>query len=660
MKSIRSKLLLIIIPILTISLIGISWINHSKATEYLLQNFRDKSAVDLSNLRGSIDGWLTNQVARLETLSSSEDVIRMDSVSTIRYLKERQKDHPEFSTLLYALPSGQSYTSLDQKADIADRQYFKDIMGGKSLAISNVLIHKVTQEPIIVIACPILNEAGQVKGVLGATISIETINQMVSKAKFAETGYAYLLQGDGTFIAHPDPDFLMKKKIQDLQIPELSAAQQGVQAQTLHGEARYTFEGVEKFAFYTFIPSTGWGLFITAPVKEATSQLDILAKISFVTAAVVLIFASMVLILFTSKLIRPIKMMSMITSQVAEGDLTIKLEHQSKDEVGVLGHNFNSMIEKMQGVLSTINRTTEHTKRSSDTLVMSSSETKSSAEQVARTISELASGTSDIAASVTQATDHIQEMMGTVQALSTYADDIIAAAKRSKESATEGRQYANESIEKMKEIDQTVNQTAEIISKLDQRSKEIGNIVGMITNIAQQTNLLALNASIEAARAGEQGKGFAVVAEEVRKLANETSLSAEKISFLIRETQNESHRAVQAVELGTRVVVEGTSTVQKAGTAFSEISRQIDDVLEKNVSIHGSIRELNDQGGQVVRNMENIAAVTEEAAAGSEQVSAASEQQAAAASQISHDAMALAELAEELQAMLRQFKVHES
>ncbi|MGD8190150.1 methyl-accepting chemotaxis protein [Brevibacillus ginsengisoli] len=658
MKSIRTKLLLIIIPILTISLIGISWFNHSKATEFLLQNFRDKSAVDLSNLRGDIDSWVQNQVARITTMASSDNVIRMDQ-QTLGYLKERQKEHPEFGTIMYAFPNGESWTTLDQKANITDRQYFKDIMGGKPLAISNVLISKVTKEPIIMIACPILNEAGQVKGVLGATISIKKMNEIVGKAKFAETGYAYLVQQDGTFIAHPDPNFLMKKKVQELNIPELSKAYQNIQEKANYGESRYTLDGVEKFSFYTDVPSTGWGLFISAPVKEATSQLDTLAKISFVTAAVVLIFAILVVVLFTSTLIKPIKMMSRLTSLVADGDLTIKLLHQSNDEVGVLGQNFNAMIEKMQGVLSAMKRTTEQTKRSSDTLVISSEETRSSAEQVARTITELASGTTDIAASVSQSTDQVQEMIQTVRELSSYADDIIGAAKQSKESAMDGRQYADESIKKMKEINQTVNQTAQIIGMLDHRSKEIGNIVGMITNIARQTNLLALNASIEAARAGDQGKGFAVVAEEVRKLANETSLSAEQISNLVRETQDESHRAVMAVEQGTKVVEEGMTAVQKAGTSFAEISCQIDDVLVKNVSIHGSIRDLEDQGSRVVRYMEDIAAVTEEAAAGSEQVSAASEQQAASASQISHDALAFAELAEELQVIIKQFKVHD-
>lgn len=660
MKSIRSKLLIMIIPILTISLIGIAWINHSKATEFLLQNFRDKSTVDLRNLQGNIEGWIQNQIGRMTTMASTTDVTRMDQQTTIRYLKERQKEHPEFNTLLYALPNGEAYTTLDQKANIGDRQYFQDVIGGKPVAISNVLIHKVTKEPIIAIACPILDESGKIKGVLGATISIKTMNEMISKAKFAQTGYAFLVQQDGTFIAHPDSNFLMKQKVQDLNIPELTEAYRSILSKGKEGEVHYSINGIDKFAFFSSVPSTGWGIFITAPVKEATIQLDMLAKISFVTAAVVLIFAIMVLVLFTSTLIRPIKMMSRLTSLAADGDLTIKLQHQSRDEVGVLGNNFNAMIEKMQSVLATINRTTEHTKRSSDTLVISSSETRHSAEQVARTISELASGTTDIAASVTHATDSIQEMIQTVEALSCYADDIIKTARLSKESAAEGRQYANESTLKMQEINQTVHQTAEIISKLDLQSKEIGNIVGMITNIAQQTNLLALNASIEAARAGEQGKGFAVVAEEVRKLANETSLSAEKISSLISETQNESHRAVQAVEMGTKVVEEGTIAVQNAGTAFADISRQIDDVLAKNVSIHGSIRELEAQGSQVVQYMEDISSVTEQAAAGSEQVSAASEQQAAAASQISHDALELAHLAEELQELLGKFKMNET
>lgn len=657
LKSIRSKLLLIIIPILTVSLIGISWINHSKATEFLLQNFRDKSYVDLANLRENVNHWLQLHVERITVMATSQEVTRMDPAATISYLKKRQKEYSEYGTFLYALPNGDSFTTLDQTTNIKDRPYFQEVMAGKPYAISNVLIHKVTGEPIIVIASPIHDESGHIKGMVGATISIGTLNELIAKAKFAETGYAYMVTQDGTFIAHPDKTFLLKKKMQELGIPELTVALSRINAKEKPGEVRYTLNGIEKFGFYSYIPMSGWGIVITAPVREATAQLDTLAKISFVTAAVVLAFAILILVLFTTTFIRPIKLLTNLTTRVAGGDLTIKLQHKSKDEVGVLGQNFNCMVEKMQKVLSLISRTTEHTKRASDTLVMSSEETKHSAEQVAITISELASGTTDIAASVTHATDKVQEMIQTVNRISAYADEIIATARLSKESAENGSQYANQAVSKMSEINQTVEQTAEIIIKLDQHSKVIGNIVGIITNIAQQTNLLALNASIEAARAGEQGKGFAVVAEEVRKLANETSSSAEKITLLIRETQDESNRAVQAVNAGTKVVAEGTKTVQLAGRAFKEIAEHIDQVLKKNVSIHGSIQELEAKGKQVVSYMEDISAVTEQAAAGSEEVSAASEQQAAAASQISHDAMELAALAEELKEIMSQFKV---
>ncbi|MGC5327185.1 methyl-accepting chemotaxis protein [Brevibacillus sp. SYSU BS000544] len=656
MKSIRSKLLLIIIPILTISLVGIAWINHSKATDFLVQNFQEKSAVDIAKLSGELDSWLQVHIARLSMMSTSQQVVTMDQRTTITYFKEIQKELPEYSTFLYALPNGESYTSLDQKTNIADRAYFKDIMAGKPYAISDVLIHKVTGDQIIVIACPVKDENGKLKGVFGATIAIKTINELVGKGKYGETGYATLVQKDGTFIAHPKAEFVMKNKMQDLGVPELAEAQQKLSAGK-GDQTRYTLDGIEKFAFYSVVPTTGWGVIITAPVDEATSQLKTMAIISFVTAAVVLAFAVIVVTLFTTSLIKPIKLLTNLTTQVADGDLTIKLQHKSKDEVGVLGQNFNEMIHKMQGVLTLINKTTEHTKRSSDTLVHSSEETKQSAEQVARTISELASGTSDIAASVTNATDKINEIMVTVNKISQYANEIIDASRQSKQSAATGRGFANQAVQKMSEIDQTVKQTADIINRLDHHSKEIGNIVGMITNIAQQTNLLALNASIEAARAGDHGKGFAVVAEEVRKLANETSISAEKISSLIKETQNESHRAVEAVELGTRVVEEGTNTVQEAGSAFVVIEGQIDNVLEKNVSIHQSIQDLERMGRQVVGNMEDISAVTEEAAAGSEEVSAASEEQAAAANQISIDALELAKLADELQVIMAQFKV---
>jgi len=128
-----------------------------------------------------------------------------------------------------------------------------------------------------------------------------------------------------------------------------------------------------------------------------------------------------------------------------------------------------------------------------------------------------------------------------------------------------------QTLVKMKVIAESVRETAGKVEELGKRSDQIGRIVGVINDIADQTNLLALNAAIEAARAGEQGRGFAVVADEVRKLAERTTMSTKEIATMIEAVQGDTRLAVEAMEQGTRQVAKGVATTQKAGEALKEI-----------------------------------------------------------------------------------------
>ncbi|MDQ0157149.1 methyl-accepting chemotaxis protein [Robertmurraya andreesenii] len=492
---------------------------------------------------------------------------------------------------------------------------------------------------------------------LGGTFPIDSLQDIVADVKVGETGYAFITQGDGLTIGHPQKDMVLQTNIKDLNIPAMvTAHEQAQKGET--GMIRYTFDGIEKFNFYKKLESTDWVLYITAPVKEATSKLSYLAILSFVTAGVVLVIAVIIVIIFSSRLVRPIQKMSNLTSSVAQGDLTLKVEHQSKDEVGLLGQNFNAMIEGMQNILLKINTVSEHVRNSSATLVESSEETKLSAEQVATAINELATGTTDIVNSVTSVTDKVQHMSETLKELSQFAHEVNHTSLESKDLSEKGGHLINEAINTIREANQQVQNTAEIIKLVDKRSSEIGNVINMITSIAEQTNLLALNASIEAARAGDAGKGFAVVAEEVRKLATETSTSADQIATMIRETQSESHRAVRSIEQGLDVVEDGMAKVIESGEAFNRISDNVIMVSEQTTKMNASIQELDEISAGISEDMSSISAVTEESSAGAEQVSAASEQQAASAVHISNDAVELSKLSHELQEMINQFKIH--
>lgn len=656
MNSIKTKLLVVMIPIICVALVVVSYLNHNKAKEFLEADFEELSYTQLEKIQMGLDNSLRIQIEKLKGFSFSSDLLNGDPIQQKNYIDRIYSELPEYSLIYVADETGKAITSAGTEVDVSDRDYFQKIMAGNETVISDPLISKVDNTAVVVFAVALKDGKGDPIGMLGGTFPIDSLQQLVADVKVGETGYAFIVQNDGLIIGHPDKALVLQSTLQSLNIPELTSAHE--KAQNGEGMARYTFEGVEKFNFYKKLERTDWVVYVTAPVEEATSKLSYLAILSFVTAGVVLIFTIIIIIIFSSRLVRPIQTMSNLTSSVAGGDLTLKVEHQGKDEVGLLGQNFNAMIEAMQTILLKINGVSEHVRKSSATLVESSEETKLSAEQVATAINELATGTADIANSVTSVTDKVQYMAETLTELSRFANEVNQTTLESKDLSGKGELLINEAMKTISEANKQVQETAEIIKLVDKRSSEIGGVINIITSIAEQTNLLALNASIEAARAGDAGRGFAVVAEEVRKLATETSSSAGKIAKMIRETQSESHRAVSSIEQGLNVVEDGMEKVIQSGDAFTKISSNVLEVSDQMTKINTSIQNLDEISAAISEEMGSISAVTEESSAGAEQVSAASEQQAASAVHISKDAIELSKLSRELQEMINQFKMN--
>jgi methyl-accepting chemotaxis protein len=216
-------------------------------------------------------------------------------------------------------------------------------------------------------------------------------------------------------------------------------------------------------------------------------------------------------------------------------------------------------------------------------------------------------------------------------------------AQRASQSARNGADVVDATIAVMSQIAEKVQESARTVERLGTRSDQIGEIIGTIEDIADQTNLLALNAAIEAARAGEQGRGFAVVADEVRALAERTTRATKEIGSMIRAIQGETKGAVASMEQGVQQVESGTIEAAKSGAALRDILEQINDVAMQVNQIATAAEEQTATTGEISSNMQQITAVVQ-------QTSHGAQESATAAAQLSGNA-------EELQRLVRQFRL---
>ncbi|BAU29148.1 methyl-accepting chemotaxis sensory transducer with Cache sensor [Aneurinibacillus soli] len=655
MKSLRSKLLWMVLPILIASLSTIAWINHVKATEFLEQNFNEKAMLQITDLRKEISTWISVRESILSTIGQA-DILRNGTPEVaMPYLRNLLKINREFDYLYVSDAQGNILTTDGNRSNVSDRPYFKEAMEGKN-AISDVVIAKTTGKKIVVFAVPIQDATGNRKGVLGGVITADYLANIISGTKLGQTGYSFMMESSGLLIAHPNREKILKENILKNSNPALmKMAKASQEGET--GSHKYTYEGIDKFGYYTMIPRTHWSLFITAPASEATSQLSYLAKISFATALGVLLFTVIILILFASRFVRPIQRLSHVTNELAQGNLTVRSNLQREDELGRLSENFDSMIENMSGIIETMKQTSTHLENSSENMTMASAETKQAAEEVAVTIQEMATGAMDIADSVVEVSGEMGLMKGAIDAVSTEAHAMVESFHHMSALSREGRVSSERAVTSMKEVDANINESYNVMKGLQEKTNEIGSIVTLIANVAEQTNLLALNASIEAARAGEHGKGFAVVANEVRKLAEQTNQATSQIQTLILDTQREANRAASSIEGGVRTVLDGRSMVEATGVHFSEIDHMIAGLTEQTNRIAQELKRVESTSVSVGQAMEHIAAITEQASASTEELSASSEQQAASAQEILNDSHRLKEMSTQLQNVVNRFRI---
>lgn len=311
------------------------------------------------------------------------------------------------------------------------------------------------------------------------------------------------------------------------------------------------------------------------------------------------------------KIITPINETSIALSNLAQGDLTYRIENQYNGEFENLKNNINYVIESLQQVISKVNENVQITASTATELTASS-------DNMANATQEQIKQTEDIVKAV-------REMSLTIDNNAHNALKTANVAKQNGQIAINGGKAVEETVNKMKDISNVVKNSSINIEKLGNSSKQIGEIILVIEDIADQTNLLALNAAIEAARAGEQGRGFAVVADEVRKLAERTSDATKEISKMINGIQLETEEAVKVMHLGTLEVDKGIIIANDAGKALNEIVHSSQELINMINQISIASEEQSASSEQISNNVQTIADVIRDNANQIESIAEASE-----------------------------------
>ncbi|OUM87198.1 MAG: hypothetical protein BAA01_08995 [Bacillus thermozeamaize] len=358
------------------------------------------------------------------------------------------------------------------------------------------------------------------------------------------------------------------------------------------------------------------------------------------------------------RIVRPLQFLERQMAKAANFDLRdTRVNIRQRDEIGHLVESFQQMEEQMKQILNKVSATAHRVAETSDRLANVMEENRQATEQAVGMIDKVAAGSNETATMMGDSAKALDEMAQGVQRIAEVSAIAYDASVATEEAAEQGNESLQQVIAQMNAIHATMRDLHDKILLLGERSQEIGKIVQVMTEIAAQTNLLALNASIEAARAGEGGRGFTVVANEIRHLAEQSRVSAGEITQLIEQIQAQTAQTVAATGEGMKNVASGVIVVQQAGEAFQQIWQAARRVVDQVQEASATAEEMSASSEELAAAIDEVAASAKSASENIQQVAASAEEQMAATEEVTDAANKLRLMAQEMENLVKQFKL---
>ncbi|MGF1784492.1 methyl-accepting chemotaxis protein [Photobacterium swingsii] len=562
----------------------------------------------------AINYWINEHKAILKSTSQITDPKQQQAVM------QNAKEIGKFNDVFFADLNGNMYLAGTTQPlagfDARSRDWYQQALNASGVVTSAPYKGANNNQTMLTFSTPV-RENGRTIGVMGADITLSSLQNTITSYNLGENAHAMLLTQQGTILAYHNNQLILKSLSQ--LAPELTVEQIN-SAMNEHSIQIYEENKQQKLIYFGQIAASNWIFAIQMDrATEEASHNQLLQNL--ILAAALGTIASIVATYFIiNYLFKDLAKISAALADIAngEGDLTQRIEPHSEDEIGQLALNFNRFVSNMHQMVIRLRDV-------SDSLGQQAQTTASQAEERSTRIQHQQDEINMVATAINEMAAATQEIAGNADNTAQTSGETVSAAEH-------GSEQVIQSQHSISSLAGEVETATGVIGELNTHAQSINTILSTIQGIAEQTNLLALNAAIEAARAGEQGRGFAVVADEVRVLSQRTHASTQEIQQMIETLQQTTGRAVGIMENSRHLAETSVDDANAASASLSQINNAVTNISDMATQIASAAEEQSSVTEEITRNTQGIRDVSDELALEADEAA----RQAAELSQLSH------------------------